>query len=332
MDGSASPLDRASFEFPAMGTTAHVVLLGAGAPDARTVERLVLDLERRWSRFLPTSELSELGARAGRPVPVSGETVALVDRCRWAWQLTEGRFDPTVLDAIRSAGYRRSFDRLGDALIEAGPAEPSPGCADIRVDQDAGVVQLPVGVGLDLGAIGKGFAADLVADAALRLGATAAMVSIGGDLRVAGASPAEGWEVELDHHVGAPARVCLHTGAIATSSTRRRRWATTAGERHHVLDPRTGRSTDHDAVSCTVVAGEAWWAEALATAVLVAWAEPGRDRLLAGLLTDAGAMVTLAAGTRIVAGELADAFDRLPTPTTEVMVSSAPMEGAPRAY
>ena len=331
MDGSASPLDRESFEFPAMGTTAHVVLLGAGAPDARTVERLVLDLERRWSRFLPTSELSELRALAGRPVSVSSDTLALVERCRWAWRATGGRFDPTVLDAIRSAGYRRSFDRLGDAPLVADEPEPSPGCAGIEVDRAAGLVCLPPGIGLDPGAIGKGFAADLVADAAVRRGADAVMVSIGGDLRVAGAAPEEGWEVELDHHVGASARVCLRSGAIATSSTRRRRWSTTAGERHHVLDPRTGRSTAHGAVSCTVVAGEAWWAEAMATAVLVAWAEPGRDRLLDGLLADAGAMVTLADGTSLVFGELADAFEWPSGGTRPASPSSDPLEGDPRA-
>ena len=284
-----------------MGTTAHVVLLGGDAPPIDRVIAQLDSYESAWSRFRPDAELTRLGAGNGAPTVVSHPTAMLIERAVWAWRRTGGRFDPTVLHAVCAAGYDRSFseelppDAPGTPAADAAAAAmspvgfrptaagsidvPVPGCDGIDVDPLVDLVRLPVGVAIDPGGIGKGLAADLAATAAVDGGADGAMVSIGGDLRVAGAAPPEGWEVELDHHIAPVARINLHSGALATSSTLRRRWRTATGTAHHVIDPRTGRSTGGPLVACSVVAGEAWWAEALATALLVGWGDPrGRAR------------------------------------------------------
>jgi thiamine biosynthesis lipoprotein len=178
----------------------------------------------------------------------------------------------------------------------------------VAIDLVTSAVTVPSGIGLDPGGIGKGLAADLVATAAVDLGADGAMVSLGGDLRVAGAPPPEGWEIELDHHLVAPARINLLDGAIATSSTLRRRWSTTEGPAHHVIDPRTGRPSTGPLVACSVLAAEAWWAEVLATSLLVGWGEPGSEPELLDLLADAGALLTFADGRQHAVGPLADSF------------------------
>jgi len=95
---------RRSGTFRVMGTTAHVVVLGGG-PGVEQCRRRLGELERRWSRFLPDSELSRLNDAAGSGVQVSPQTAALVDRAVRAWRATSGRFDPTVLHALRAAGY-----------------------------------------------------------------------------------------------------------------------------------------------------------------------------------------------------------------------------------
>ena len=115
-----------------------------------------------------------------------------MERAVSAWQVTRGRFDPTVLTALENAGYDRTFEAVDrDRMEPVGPARPAPGCALIELDRLVRAVRLPAGVRLDLGGIGKGYAADLVATELHRAGAAGVCVNLGGDLRVVGEPPDE---------------------------------------------------------------------------------------------------------------------------------------------
>lgn len=252
-----------------MGSSAHVLVVGGSeAMLDLAIDRLA-DLEARWSRFLPTSELSLLNAADGMPVVVSADTARLVaDLCR-AWLVTGGRFDPTVHDAMIANGYDRPFHEIGVAPRHDAP-RPGCGCADIHVDRRTGLVQLPIGVRLDPGGLGKGLAADLVAATLRRHGAEGVLVSVGGDVRVCGTPPDGGpaWRVDVEHpddptHV--IAQVALADGGVATSTSARRRWLAGDGTAvHHLLDPATGRSAQVPRRQVTSVAGTAAWAEVAA--------------------------------------------------------------------
>lgn len=261
--------DVSERRFRAMGSDAHLVVVGGAGHLGADAERHIASLEQRWSRFIATSEVCELNRRAGEPVTVSPETALLVERAIEAWRLTGGGFDPTVLGAVLRAGYDVSFDEMsGDR-----PATVSTlltGCTDIVID--GLTVRLPARTGFDPGGIGKGLAADLVIAEVLAAGAAGACVNLGGDLRVAGESPQGGaWTVAVEHpHVAEPvALVGLHIGAVATSTTLRRRWSVDGAARHHLIDPFTGEPSNSDLELATVVAGEAWIAEVLAKAVLL---------------------------------------------------------------
>src|SRR3954471_11235084 len=183
--------------FRAMGSDAHVVVVGGPARLVDQAQRRVDDLERRWSRFLPDSEVSVLNRRAGEPVRVSPETVDLVEKAVDAWRLTGGMFDPTVLGAVLRAGYVRSFDALGASAV-AGRSPLGLGVTEIVVDGDP--VCLPFCTGFDPGGVGKGLAADLVADEVMAAGADGVCVNLGGDVRVAGAGPTgSAWTVAIEH-------------------------------------------------------------------------------------------------------------------------------------
>src|SRR5580765_7502977 len=153
--------------FRAMGSDAQLTVVGAPAEVVTTALERLDELERRWSRFLPTSEVSQL--TGDRAVRVSADTVLLVERAIDAWRLTGGSFDPTVLGDVLRAGYDRSFELLdADA---AGPASALrlAACMDIVIDGD--VVTLPRGSGFDPGGIGKGLAADLLVADVMAAGA-----------------------------------------------------------------------------------------------------------------------------------------------------------------
>ncbi len=284
-----------SITFDAMGSEAHVVVVGPPALGALARRRLE-DLEAKWSRFRPASEISRLN-RAGAAV-VSPETVLLIQRAIQGWMATEGRFDPTVYDALVAQGYDRSFDR-GLSRAEAPAPAAVPGCWGIVVDETAAAIVLPAGVHVDPGGIGKGLAADLVVADLMASGAEGAMVSIGGDLRAEGRPPeGAGWTIALDEPAvrGATGTISIAAGAIATSSTRVQRWSAGDREVHHLIDPATGLPHRGTVALVTVVAAEGWWAE-VATKDLMA-KPAGADPLdeTSALVVDTEGRVHLAGG------------------------------------
>ena len=274
----------------AMGSDAQVLVVTDPDTDPADAAALLAGawahidaLEGRWSRFRPDSEVSALNRHSGAPVVVSTDTIALITRAIAAWQLTEGFFDPTVGAALVALGYDRDFAEVAWATVAspaAGDPGPTPGPVAIELDPERSTVTLPAGVSFDPGGIGKGLAADLVAEALIDAGAVGALVNLGGDLRGAGNAPgAGGWPVTLPdplrpgHEL---ARFVLPHGAVATSSRLRRRWRTTAGPAHHLVDPATGRPATGDIVAATVVADRAWRAEVLATALVLGGPDAAR--------------------------------------------------------
>jgi thiamine biosynthesis lipoprotein len=274
----------------AMGGRVHVVTVGGSQADLTYAERRLAELEQLWSRFRPDSELSRLNER--RSIEVQHETAAVVRLAIQAWRLTDGWFDPTVHDAVVGAGYDRSFERLRRGLVPATSPTSTPGCDGILVEDNR--ITLPPGVRLDLGGIGKGHAADLIATGLVERGVAGACVSLGGDMRVVGEPPAEAgtWAVAVEepHHPEQRQTLLgLDGGAVATSSRLKRRWQSSDGESHHLIDPSNGRPATTDVVAATVVAAQASWAEIYAKVAVICGSRRGLRRLqdagLAGLLT-----------------------------------------------
>ena len=263
----------ADISFRAMGSDAHVIVVGGPSGLVHRARQRIDALERLWSRFIPDSEVSELNRRAGERdgVAVSDETVELVTRSVEAWRLSGGTFDPTVLGAVLRAGYDRSFEQLTEAEATASVVSLlGIGADDIEIHGN--VIRLPEGTGFDPGGIGKGLAADLVVAEIMAAGAGGACVNLGGDVRVRGDAPDGGaWAIAVEHPwCDEPIAVLGVTeGAVATSTTLRRRWQQGGQVRHHLIDPMTGFPSDTDLNLATVVCAEAWAAEVLAKAVLL---------------------------------------------------------------
>ena len=279
--------------FRVMASDAHVILVdpAQGAEDCAWSR--LQELERRWSRFLPGSDISRLNTTPEALVIVSSDTIALLATMKQAWRLSDGRYDPTMLAAINAAGYSTSIDGSGETSRMAG----SPACgytiADVQIDTAASAVIVPAGVGLDPGGIGKGLAADMVVTELLSDGTGGALVSVGGDLAAAGAPPtAAGWYVAVEHPLDSSRdlmTLALDVGGVATSSTLSRSWIQDGSRRHHVIDPITQMCATTDLAAVTVIARAGWEAEAHATAALLCGAERALDyldgHLLDGLAT-----------------------------------------------
>ena len=271
-----------------MGTEAHVILVDpAEGAEAYARSRLE-ELERRWSRFLPASDVSRLNGAPGAFVMVSPDTLFLLATMKQAWRVSGGRYDPTLLSAINAAGYSASYDGSGRASSTSGAARRERAItdvtiADVTLDLATSSVVVPAGLGIDPGGIGKGLAADMVVTELLRGGTGGALVSVGGDLAAAGRAPSpEGWHVAIEDPFDASRerlRLALEAGGIATSSTLTRTWVKDGSRRHHVIDPATQACATTDLAAVTVIARAGWEAEAHATAALLSGSERALDYL-----------------------------------------------------
>ena len=139
-----------------MGADAHVILVDP-APGADGYARSRLQqLERRWSRFLPGSDISRLNTSPGAFLVVSADTIDLLSTMKQAWRVSNGRYDPTMLSAINAAGYSKSFDGSGRRSSTSGSRPRGCTIADVAIDLATSSVVVPAGIGLDPGGIGKG--------------------------------------------------------------------------------------------------------------------------------------------------------------------------------
>ena len=267
--------------FRAMGTEVELLLdADPGERAERALARGEAEFERLeqvMSRFRDDSELSCLN-RAGQMSSASPDLARVVELALAAREATDGRFDPTVHDAVVAAGYDRTFAQVpADSALPSPPATRCGG--EVRVD--GLTIELGTGVRLDLGGIGKGYAVDRVAELLALAGPC--LVNAGGDLAVRGGA----WPVGVADDL----TVELTRGAIATSGRDRRAWRRDGQEMHHLIDPSTGHPAVGDLVRVTVIAGSAVEAEVLAKAAFL-----GADVDVPRVLVTADGRTVLAGG------------------------------------
>jgi FAD:protein FMN transferase len=301
-------LEPLRHSFKAMGTT--VELVAAPGTHPRSVARAAFEVERtfareeaRFSRFRPESELSRVNARAGTWVRVSRSFAELTLRALQAAEGTGGRFDPTVLPALKAAGYDRDYAEVraraeaqDDDLesirrdVRALMVKDATACGawrEIRLDGDR--LRVPAGAELDFGGIAKGWTVDLAADALSNL--RWAVLDAGGDLRIAGTVPEQGLDIAVEDPQarGVEAlRLRLRSGALATTSVMVRAWGRGG---HHLIDPATGLPAITPVVQATVWAATCTEAEVWSKAAVLA-GPAILDRVPACLVMESGEIVT----------------------------------------
>lgn len=279
--------------FRAMGSEIAVWLETADSTAAATafaqVEALFAINEQALSRFRSDSDLSQLNARSGQWVAVSDLLWDVLTLALGMAAITNGRFDPTTLNALEQYGYTLSFDQL-KRMSRTGRfpnPEPFPGqWTAVELDESRQAVYLPEGVRVDLGGIAKGYTAQQAVDLLRPWGPC--LVDAGGDL-AAGAAPHgySGWPVAIsapwtgdDHEPADLFTLWLADQALATSGIDYRNWQQNGRTAHHLIDPAVGQPAMTDGLTVTILSDDAAQAEAWATSTLVAGSSAGMDALL----------------------------------------------------
>ena len=270
------PRERhALYRTAALGTVAELLVTDPGVlvAAADILHRELERIDRLASRFRADSEISRLEEAGGLAVGASPDLLdAVVLALRMA-EATDGALDPTVGAALCRLGYDRDFSAVAGGVPGRLPrAEPVPGWRSVEVDRDRGTIRVPSGTRIDLGATAKALAADRVAEAAAATLGCGVLVSLGGDVAVAGPPPAGGFAVGLGEactDVGTARAVTIRSGGLATSGTGVRRWRLGAHDVHHIVDPATGLPAEVTWRTVSVAAATCVEANAAATAAVV---------------------------------------------------------------
>ncbi len=301
------PAQPGFYETRALGTGVQLLVTRAGDLDAAiaALHRELTRVDGLASRFRPDSELNLLNHAGPGPKPASADLLDLVERALWAAEVTDGAVDPTIGPALIRLGYDRDFAQVPAVRAASLPAmAPAHGWRQLMVDREGETISLPPDAVLDLGATAKALTADRAAAAIAAAGDSGVIVSLGGDVAVAGPAPEEGFVIGLAEVWDAPAdhvttTIAVDAGGVATSGTAARHWWLGPHHVHHVIDPRTGLPALSYWHTVTVAAASCLHANVAATAAVVkgpaalTWLE--EQDLAARLVGEDGEVITTAA-------------------------------------
>ena len=240
--------------------------------------REIKRLEQLFSTWIPTSELSQVNAAAGRePVVVGPETLELVSRSLEMARLTEGGFNIAVGPAVEAWSVTER-ERI-PTREELQSLRLLVDWTMINIDSQARTIFLPKpGMRIDVGGIGKGYAADRVVDVMRKMGAKGGVVALSGDIKAFGDLPGmQGFPVGIRHprQEGALiATVDLKNEAISTAGDYERYFEREGVRYHHILDPKSLQPA-RQCQSVTVIAAEGTVADGLDTGIFVLGPEKG---------------------------------------------------------
>ncbi len=262
--------------FRAMNTAIEITLADwRYASRLPELEALFRAFEARFSRFDPESELSHFNARSTATAAVSAEMWDLLRESLAFFTLTEGVFNPLILEALSQSGYVKSFEQV--TSVEGLHAHEVPSFGSI-VLRDEFEVELPVAMSVDFGGIGKGYCVDQAVE---RLAdCDDFLISAGGDIFAAGVGPdGQPWRIAVadPQEPGATLAILgLSNCAIASSWTTKRRWRAGTGWANHLIDPRTGAPVTNGVAGVTIVACSTTEADVFAKTALILGPEEGR--------------------------------------------------------
>ncbi|MFA6494899.1 MAG: FAD:protein FMN transferase [Candidatus Paceibacterota bacterium] len=273
----------------AMGT--EVVLTAWLSDDQQNAlddaEREIKDFEKRFSRFLEDSELTDFNNAPGGDIAVSDFMKKLLTATQRFFWATDGVFDPTIIGSLEEVGYRKSFTEMtpeseAGVMVNVAQIQNTFAHRTLLTQLQVGktTVSKPDGLRLDFGGIGKGYILDYVGSHALGE-VNDFWISAGGDLYVSGKNGDDGdWHVGVQNPYRPETQLfSLNTRGrmlgIATSGIFKRKGNAGGYEWHHIIDPRTGLPVVNDVLAVTAITRTATEADIYAKTILVLGSQEG---------------------------------------------------------
>lgn len=265
---SSQPLDAQIF---ALDTVIDITAYGENAQQAiNAATEEIYRLEKLLSVTDENSEIYKLNNSNGVKQTVSDDTYALLTLAKTVSADTQGKFDPTIYPVLKLWGFTQneysvpSDDEITGTLNKVDYNNITLG--------DGNTVSLQNSAEVDLGGIAKGYIADKVAKAMKDAGCTCGLISLGGNVRTIGEKPSgESWRIGIKNPEGNDyfATLTAQDCSVITSGAYQRSFTQDGKTYHHILDPQTGKPSDSDAVSVTIIGKNGARCDALSTAIFV---------------------------------------------------------------
>lgn len=278
----------------AMGTYMTLTAYGESAEAALTLsEDRIKELEALWSVTDENSDIYKVNQNGGIPTEINEETAEILQFVLDMANQTNGALNPTIFPVVTAWGFINgeyhipTEEELTDLLQNIDYE---------KVLLEENFVTLPDGMQLDLGAVGKGYTGDMIAELLKEQGVTSALLDIGGNIQMVGRKPnGSRWRLGIQNPFGEGSLGVLESedGAVVTSGNYERYFIGEDGKQYgHIIDPSTGYPAESGLASVSIIAKEGKLCDALSTAIYVMgleeateyWQENGGFEML--LVTD----------------------------------------------
>ena len=274
LGGCASQAEKGEASFFAMDTYMDLQVYGDGAQAAADAAREeIVRLEGLLSRTRPDSDVARINAAGTAPVTVSADTAAVIELSLAYADLTDGAFDIAVGSIMDAWGFGSSGENYRVPTAEELEALlPLADSSLVRLDGNT-VTLGQAGMVLDLGGVGKGYAAQAAAELLRGRGVESALLYLGGNVVCIGSKPdGSAWNVAVQD----PRDVSRGVGVLAlrdlcavTTGGYQRYFEADGKTYHHVIDPETGYPADAGVLSATIVCGDSAVADILSTSAYI---------------------------------------------------------------
>ena len=255
----------------AMGTYMTLTAYGESAEEALTIaEDRIKELESLWSVTDENSDIYKVNQSGGTPTEINKETAEILQFALDMAKQTNGALDPTISPVVTAGGFISgeydipTEDELTDLLQNIDYE---------KVALEGNLVTLPDGMQLDLGAVGKGYTGDIIAELLKEQGVTSALLDIGGNIQMVGRKPdGSRWRLGIQNPFGEGSLGVLESedGAVVTSGNYERYFIGEDGKQYgHIIDPSTGYPAESGLASVSIIAKEGKLCDALSTAIYV---------------------------------------------------------------
>jgi thiamine biosynthesis lipoprotein len=267
-----------NYNFNSMSTMVQILISQElFANDLMPVYKLFSSVEDTCSRFKEESELSRLNHQIGKEVELSPLLFSILNDALHFYEETNGIFNPGILSAIQNSGYSKSIELIKGRELGASShprQEVSGNPPYLLVENKQSVVlQTPI----DLGGIAKGWVIDRAAEVLTKIGY--GFINVGGDIRIFGSLPRPlniGIE-DPEDPTKLISSIQVSNGAVATSTSMKRRWKMNGVSKHHLIDAAIGEPSASTIISSTVTAPTATEADVWAKVVLLLGEDAGKS-------------------------------------------------------